>query len=260
MLKGKAALVTGSTSGIGQAIAEALAEAGATVMLNGFGEPAAIEAQRSALAERSDATVLFNGADLSQGDAVEALVRDTQQRLGGLDILVNNAGIQHVSPVEDFPPDQWDRVIAINLTSNFRAIRAAVPEMRRRGWGRIINVASAPGLSASINKSAYIAAKHGVVGLTKGVALEVATSGITCNAICPGWVLTPLVEKQIRDRAQEQGVSYDDMRTRLVADRTPTKQYVTPKQIGGLAVFLCSSSADQITGTPLSIDGGWMAQ
>jgi len=260
MLKGKAALVTGSTSGIGQAIAEALAEAGAKVMLNGFGEPAAIEAQRSALAERSGATVLFDGADLSRGDAVEALVKDTQQRLGGLDILVNNAGIQHVSPVEDFPPDQWDRVIAINLTSNFRAIRAAVPEMRRRGWGRIINVASAHGLSASINKSAYIAAKHGVVGLTKGVALEVATAGITCNAICPGWVLTPLVEKQIRDRAQEQGVSYDDMRTRLVADRTPTKEYVTPKQIGGLALFLCSSSADQITGAPLSIDGGWMAQ
>jgi 3-hydroxybutyrate dehydrogenase len=259
MLKGRTALVTGSTSGIGQAIAEALAVAGADVMLNGFGEAKAIERQCAQLAEAHGVRVLYNGADLARGDEVEALVGDAQQRLGGPDILVNNAGIQYVAPVEDFPPEQWDRVLAINLTSNFRAIRAAVPEMRRRKWGRIVNIASAHGLIASINKTAYIAAKHGVVGLTKAVAVETAAAGITCNAICPGWVLTPLVEKQIHDRAREQSLSYEEMRARWT-ERVPSQAFVEPKQIAGLTVFLCSPAADQMTGTPLSIDGGWVAQ
>jgi 3-hydroxybutyrate dehydrogenase len=259
MLRGRAALVTGSTSGIGEAIAEALAAAGADVMLNGLGEAKAIERQQAGLATAHGVRVLYNGADLSRGAEVEALVRDTQERLGGLDILVNNAGIQHVSPVEDFPPEQWDRILAINLSSNFHAIRAAVPQMRQRKWGRIINIASAHGLVASINKTAYIAAKHGVVGLTKAVALETAAAGITCNAICPGWVLTPLVERQIHDRAREQKLSYEEMRARWT-ERTPSQGFVEPAQIGGLAVFLCSPAADQITGAPLSIDGGWVAQ
>jgi 3-hydroxybutyrate dehydrogenase len=229
-------------------------------MLNGFGEAKAIERQAAELAKAHGVRVHYNGADLARGEDVAALVKDTQQRLGGLDILVNNAGIQHVSPIEDFPPEQWDRVLAINLSSNFHAIRAALPQMRQRKWGRIINIASAHGLSASVNKSAYVAAKHGVVGLTKGVALEVATAGITCNAICPGWVLTPLVEKQIHDRAREAGKSYEETRASWVEGRAATGQFVTPEQIGGLAVFLCSPAADPITGAPLSIDGGWMAQ
>ena len=259
-LKGRTALVTGSTSGIGKAIAESLAAAGADIVLNGLGEAAAIEAQRRALAGTAGVKVHYNGADLANGPAIDAMIRETEALFGRLDILVNNAGIQHVSPVEDFPPEQWDRVIAINLTSNFRAIRAALPGMKARGWGRIVNIASAHGLTASVNKSAYIAAKHGVVGLTKAVALEAATHGVTCNAICPGWVLTPLVEKQIHDRAREAGISYEAMKVKLVADRTPTQQYVTPAQIGGLAAFLCTPAADQMTGTALSVDGGWTAQ
>jgi len=259
-LKGRTALVTGSTSGIGKAIAESLAAAGADIVLNGLGEAGAIEAQRQALARSAGVKVHYNGADLASGPAIDAMVKQAEALFGRLDILVNNAGIQHVAPVDEFPPEQWDRVIAINLTSNFRAIRAALPGMKARGWGRIVNIASAHGLSASVNKTAYVAATHGVVGLTKAVALEVATRGITCNAICPGWVLTPLVEKQIRDRAEEAGIGYEQMKVKLVADRTPTQEYVTPAQIGGLAAFLCSPAADQMTGAALSIDGGWMAQ
>lgn len=193
-------------------------------------------------------------------EAAIAMVSEAEAQYGAVDILVNNAGIQHVSPIEDFDDERWDKVIEINLSSNFHAIKHALPAMRRKGWGRIINVASAHGLSASPFKSAYVAAKHGVIGLTKAVALETGGSGVTCNAICPGWVLTPLVEQQIRARAADSGQSYEEEKVALVAEKTPSKDFSTPEQIGGLAVFLCSPSADQITGAPLSIDGGWMAQ
>lgn len=259
-LKGRTALVTGSTSGIGQGIAEALAAAGADVVLNGFGRREEIERLREEMAQAHGVRVHYNAADLTDGAQIDRMIAEAQALFGGLDILVNNAGIQHVSPIESFPLDVWDRVIAINLTSSFRAIRQALPGMRERGWGRIVNVASAHGLSASPQKAAYVAAKHGVVGLTKVVALETATDPITCNAICPGWVLTPLVEQQIRDRAREAGLSYEEMKVKLVADRTPSREYATPEQIGGLTVFLCGPAAEQITGAALSIDGGWMAQ
>jgi len=260
MLKGKTALVTGSTSGIGKGIAEALAGEGANIVLNGFGDADEIEQHRADLAERTSVAVTYSGADLSQPKAVAAMVSEAEAQYGAVDILVNNAGIQHVSPIEDFDDERWDKVIEINLSSNFHAIKHALPAMRRKGWGRIINVASAHGLSASPFKSAYVAAKHGVIGLTKAVALETGGSGVTCNAICPGWVLTPLVEQQIRARAADSGQSYEEEKVALVAEKTPSKDFSTPEQIGGLAVFLCSPSADQITGAPLSIDGGWMAQ
>lgn len=260
MLKGKTALVTGSTSGIGEGIAKALAAEGANIVLNGFGEAAAIEALRQEIAEKNGVTVTYDGADMTKPAEIARMVKDAEGQFGSVDILVNNAGIQHVSPIEEFPEERWDAVIAINLSSAFHTTKAALPAMRGKGWGRVINVASAHGLAASANKSAYVAAKHGVIGLTKVTALETAGSGITCNAICPGWVLTPLVEKQIRDRAAEAGRSYEEMKVDLVAEKTPTKDFATPAQIGGLAVFLCSPSADQITGAPLSIDGGWIAQ
>jgi len=260
MLKGKTALVTGSTSGIGKGIAEALAAEGANIVLNGFGDADEIEQQRADLAEKSGVAVTYLGTDLSQPKAIAAMISEIEAQFGAVDILVNNAGIQHVSPIEDFDDERWDKVIEINLSSNFHTIKHALPGMRRKNWGRIINVASAHGLSASPFKSAYVAAKHGVVGLTKAVALETGGSGVTCNAICPGWVLTPLVEKQIRARAEESGRSYGEEKLALVAEKTPSKDFSTPEQIGGLAVFLCSSAADQITGAPLSIDGGWMAQ
>ena len=260
MLKGKTALVTGSTSGIGQGIAEALAAEGANIVLNGFGEAAAIETLRAEIADRNGITVTYDGADMSKPAEIARMVEDAEARFGAIDILVNNAGIQYVSPIEAFPEERWDAVIAINLSSAFHSTKAALPAMRGKGWGRIINVASAHGLSASANKAAYVAAKHGVVGLTKVTALETGGSGITCNAICPGWVLTPLVKKQIEDRAAASGRSYDEEKLDLVAEKTPSKDFSTPEQIGGLAVFLCSAHADQITGAPLSIDGGWMAQ
>ncbi len=260
MLKGKTALVTGSTSGIGQGIAEALAAEGANIVLNGFGEAAAIEALRQEIADKNGVTVTYDGADMTKPAEIARLVKDAEGQFGAVDILVNNAGIQHVAPIEEFPEERWDAVIAINLSSAFHTTKAALPAMRSRGWGRVINIASAHGLSASANKSAYVAAKHGIVGLTKVTALETGGSGITCNAICPGWVLTPLVKKQIEDRAAASGRSYDEEKLALVAEKTPSKDFSTPEQIGGLAVFLCSSSADQITGAPLSIDGGWMAQ
>ncbi|MBV8914102.1 MAG: 3-hydroxybutyrate dehydrogenase [Acetobacteraceae bacterium] len=259
-LKGKVALVTGSTSGIGLGIARELARAGADVMLNGFGEPAAIEAVRAELAGAAGVRAAFNGADLSKREAVLGLVKATASELGRLDILVNNAGIQHTSPIATFPPEKWDAVIAINLSAAFHAMQAAIPGMQQAGWGRIINIASAHGLVASAEKSAYVAAKHGVVGLTKVGALELANSGVTVNAICPGWVLTPLVQAQIDARAKAEGVDVEKVSRELLTEKQPMAQFTTPEGIGGLAVFLCSQAARTITGAALSIDGGWVAQ
>ena len=260
MLKGRSALVTGSTSGIGLGIAEALAAEGADVMLNGFGEPGEIQKLVGALGKRHEVKVLFSGADISKVDEVQEMVRYAEKALGHLDILVNNAGIQHVDPVEKFPAERWDAVLATNLSSNFHAIQAALPQMRKRGWGRIINIASAHGLVASTGKAAYVAAKHGVLGLTKVVALETATSGITCNAICPGWVLTPLVEKQIEANAKRDRVPLGQARQRLLGEKQPSGEFATPAQIGALALFLCSEAASQIRGAALPVDGGWTAQ
>ena len=257
-LKGRNAVVTGSTSGIGLGIARALAAQGCGIMLNGFGD--GIEESRAALAQEFGVAVLYNGADLSKAEECVALVEDAQKRLGGVDILVNNAGIQHVDAVENFPAARWDAVIAINLSSAFHTIRAALPAMKAQGWGRLINVASVHGLVASVNKAAYVAAKHGIVGLTKVVALENAETAITCNAICPGWVLTPLVQKQIDARAAQQGVSVAEAGRDLLSEKQPSKRFTSPEQLGELAVFLCSSAADNMTGTTLTMDGGWTAQ
>lgn len=260
MLKGKTALVTGSTSGIGQGIAEALAAEGANIVLNGFGDAGEIEKLRQEIAGKHGVRVAYDAADMSKPKDILRMVREAQDEFGAIDVLVNNAGIQHVAALEDFPDERWDAVIAINLSSAFHTTKAALPAMRKKGWGRIINIASAHGLVASPQKSAYVAAKHGVVGLTKVTALETGGSGITCNAICPGWVLTPLVKKQIEDRAKASGRSYDEEKYDLVVDKTPSKDFSTPEQLGGLAVFLCSPSADQITGASISSDGGWTAQ
>ena len=260
MLKGKVAIVTGSTSGIGLGTARALADAGADVMLNGFGEPDDVAALVRDIAHDHGVRVRHNGADLTRTDGVEALVGETLAAWGRIDILVNNAGIQHVAPVEDFPVDRWDAVIALNLSAVFHATRLALPGMKERGWGRIVNIASAHGLVASTHKAAYVAAKHGVVGLTKVVGLEAAGTGVTCNAICPGWVLTPLVQKQIDALAAARGLSNDAARAELLGAKQPSGDFVTPGQIGGFTTFLCSPAADQITGAALSIDGGWTAQ
>jgi 3-hydroxybutyrate dehydrogenase len=259
MLKGKVALVTGSTSGIGLAIARALARQGANVMLNGFGEPALIERLKKEIAG-GGVKVEFNGADMTKPGEIESLVRDTAAKLGSLDILVNNAGIQHVAPIDQFPAERWDAVLAINLSSSFHTIKHALPLMKQRGWGRIINIASSHGLVASVEKVAYVAAKHGIVGLTKVVALETARTAITCNAICPGWVLTPLVQKQIDARAAEKRIPVEEAKLGLLGEKQPSLEFVTPEQIGELAVFLCSEAAAQIRGAAYSIDGGWTAQ
>ena len=259
-LTGKSAIVTGSTSGIGKAIAETLARAGANVMLNGFGDAAEIETQRAALAAAAKVEVAYHGADMSKPAEIRDMVANAAAKLGKVDILVNNAGIQFVSPVEQFPDDRWDAIIAINLSSAFHATKAALPGMRKAGWGRIINVASAHGLVASADKSAYVAAKHGIVGLTKTVALETAGSGITCVAICPGWVLTPLVQKQIDARAVAEKLSPEAAKAALLSEKQPSKEFATPEQIGETALFLCSSAADQITGSTIALDGGWLAQ
>src|SRR6185295_3132447 len=245
MLKDKTALVTGSTSGIGLAIARALARQGANVMLNGFGEPALIEKLKKEIAA-SGARVEFHPADMTQPAQIAELVRETAARLGSLDVLVNNAGIQHVAPIDQFPAERWDAVIAINLSSSFHTIKHALPLMKRAGWGRIINIASTHGLVASADKAAYVAAKHGVIGFTKVVALETARSGVTCNAICPGWVLTPMVEKQIADRAKSEKVSIDEAKIELLAEKQPSQEFATPEQLGALAVFLCSDAAAQM--------------
>lgn len=260
MLKGKTAVVTGSTSGIGLGIAQALAAQGAEVMLNGFGDRKSIEELRLGLERLSGAKAAYHEADMSKPAEVAALVLDAERLFGKVDILVNNAGVQFVSPIEDFPADKWDLILSINLTSSFHTIRAALPGMRARNWGRIVNIASAHGLVASVNKAAYVAAKHGLVGLTKTVALETAATGVTCNAICPGWVLTPLVQKQIDALAAHNRMTIEAAKAKLLSEKQPSGNFATPEQIGGIAVFLCSDAASQIRGASLSVDGGWTAQ
>ncbi len=255
-VKGRVALVTGSTSGIGLGIALALAEQGARVMLNGFGDvDGALAAVR-----KHDAGARHHAADMSKPAEIEDMVRSCEREFGRLDVLVNNAGIQHVAPVHEFPVERWDAIIAINLSSAFHAMRMALPGMRARNWGRIINIASAHGLVASAAKSAYVAAKHGVVGLTKVAALENATTGVTVNAVCPGWVLTPLVQKQVDARAAADGVDNEEAKRRLLAEKQPSLQFTTPEQLAGLCLFLCSPPADNVRGVAWQVDGGWTAQ
>ncbi|WP_222908253.1 3-hydroxybutyrate dehydrogenase [Pseudomonas sp. DNDY-54] len=255
ILKGKTALVTGSTSGIGLGIACKLAEAGANVMLNGFGDVDAAMARVSAFGTR----VLHHPADMADAEQIGELIGQTERDFGSLDVLVNNAGIQHVAPVERFPVERWNSIIAINLSSVFHTMRLALPGMRERNWGRIINISSVHGLVASTQKAAYVAAKHGVIGLTKTVALETATTGITCNALCPGWVLTPLVQQQIDSKAKAHG---DPMRAtrELLMEKQPSLDFVTPEELGELAVFLCSDAGRQVRGAAWNVDGGWLAQ
>jgi 3-hydroxybutyrate dehydrogenase len=259
-LDGRRALVTGSTSGIGLGIARALAQAGCSVMLNGFGNPAHIESIQRELQHISSHPACYDGADVSAAAGCRNLVARTLEHLGGLDIVVNNAGIQHVAPVEEFPTEQWDRILAINLSAAFHIIAAAVPTMRMSGWGRIINIASVHGVVASINKSAYVAAKHGLLGLAKVVALELAHEPITCNAICPGFVLTPLIEQQIDVRAHELNISQDSAQHELLKEKQPSLRFTRVEDIGALVVFLSSDAAANITGASLPIDGGWTAQ
>ena len=256
MLKGKTALVTGSTSGIGLGIALCLARQGANLVLNGFGEFEAAKSQVAALG----AKVGYHGADMSKPAEIAEMMAYAAREFGGVDVLLNNAGIQHVAKVEDFPVEKWDAIIAINLSSAFHTARLALPGMRAKNWGRIINIASAHGLVASPQKSAYVAAKHGLIGFTKSTALEVATTGITSNAICPGWVLTPLVQKQIDDRAAREGISVDKAKLDLLSEKQPSLEFVTPEQLGELAVFLCSPAGDNVRGVAWAVDGGWTAQ
>jgi 3-hydroxybutyrate dehydrogenase len=259
MLRGKTALITGSTSGIGQGIAEALAAQGCNIVLNGFGDPSEIEALRTKIARAHDVNVLHDGADMSKGDAITAMMDKAIKQFGAIDILVNNAGIQHVAPIDEFPVEKWNAVIAIDLVASFYTVRRALPAMKERRWGRIINVASAHALVASPFKSAYVAAKHGVAGLTKTVALEVAEHGITVNAVCPGYVLTPLVEKQIPDTAKARGITQEQVVKDVLLAAQPTKQFVTVGQVAALCVFLASDDAASITGAILPIEGGWTA-
>jgi 3-hydroxybutyrate dehydrogenase len=260
MLRGKTAIVTGSTSGIGLGIATGLAAEGCDLMLNGFGDAAAIEALGKKLTEEHRVRVAYCPADISKPAEIRDMVKATVEQFGGVDILVNNAGIQHVAKVVDFPEERWDAVIAINLSAAFHAAKAALPHMTAKGWGRIINIASAHGLVASGEKAAYVTAKHGLVGLTKVIAIEAANNGITCNAICPGWVLTTLVQKQIEARAAAQGIPYSQAHDDLLREKQPMLQYTTREKIAGLAVFLCGEAASTMTGAALSIDGGWVAQ
>ena len=256
MLKGKTAIVTGSTSGIGLGIAKALAAQGANIVLNGFGDVDGPKDEIAALG----AQVGYHGADMSKPAEIEAMVQYATTTFGGVDILVNNAGIQHVARVENFPPERWDAIIAINMSSAFHATRLALPGMQAKNWGRIINVASVHGLVGSAEKSAYVAAKHGVVGLTKVTALENATSGVTCNAICPGWVLTPLVQKQVDAKAAAQGISNAEATKQLLGEKEPSLQFTTPEELGALAVFFCSPAGDNVRGVAWNMDGGWAAQ
>ncbi|HEX4855701.1 MAG TPA: 3-hydroxybutyrate dehydrogenase [Limnobacter sp.] len=253
------ALVTGSTSGIGLGIAQRLAARGVNIMLNGFGTAEQIEAARQSILAYG-VKVGYHGADLSNPAEIEDLVKSTEALFGKVDVLVNNAGIQHVAPVESFDPAKWDAIIAINLTAAFHTIRAVLPGMQARNWGRIVNIASAHGLVASANKSAYVAAKHGIVGLTKVVALENARSGVTCNAVCPGWVLTPLVQAQVDARAATENTSIEVAKVNLLSEKQPSQEFVTPEQLGGLVLFLCSPDAQEVRGVAWNMDGGWVAQ
>lgn len=259
-LDGKTAFITGSTSGIGLAMARALAFEGATIMLNGLGDAAAIEATRAALAAETGRDIAYHGANMLHAAEITDAVETTVKTFGSIDILVNNAGIQHVSPIDSFPEDKWDAVIGINLTAAFVGTKAALPHMRAKGWGRIINTASAHGLVGSAGKSAYVAAKHGIVGLTKVTALETAEEAITCNAINPGWVRTELVEHQIEAKAQEAGCDAEAAAAEILREKQPSMEFVTPEQLGGVIVFLCSPAADQITGISVPVDGGWTAR
>ena len=260
ILQGRVAVVTGSTSGIGLGIARALAAEGADILLNGFGDAGEIERLRRDLEEQSGVRAAYSGADMTRPPEIARMIEEAGQKFGRVDILVNNAGIQHTAPVHEFPLDKWDAILAINLSAAFHATRAVLPQMLQRNWGRIINIASAHGLVASKDKSAYVAAKHGLVGFTKVVALETATTGITCNAICPGWVLTTLVQKQIDSRAEREGIDLARAKHNLLAEKQPSQEFVTPEQIGAFALFLCSDAAQQIRGQALAMDGGWTAQ
>ena len=258
-LKGKTALITGSTSGIGLAYAKVLAAEGAAIMINGFGDAAEIEKERAALAQTSGAEALYSPADMTKPAEIAAMVAECAEKLGGPDILISNAGVQHVAPIEEFPIEKWDQIIAINLSSTFHAVRAALPGMKAKKWGRIINTASAHSLTASPFKSAYVAAKHGLAGLTKTVALEAATFGVTANCISPGYVWTPLVEKQIPDTMKARGMTREQVMNDVLLAGQPTKEFVTVEQVAALALFLCRDEAASITGANLSIDGGWTA-
>jgi len=260
MIRGKSVLVTGSTSGIGLAVARAFAAEGSNVTLNGFGDPEAVEQQRRGLEETFGVTAAYSNADVSKPDEIATMISDTEKAFGAIDVLVNNAGIQFVAKVEDFPVDKWDAVIATNLSAAFHTCRGALRGMKARGWGRVVNIASAHGLVASAEKAAYVAAKHGLVGLTKVVAIETADYGITCNAICPGWVMTPLVAQQVEARAKAAGKSFEEAKQGFVAEKQPMARYTRPEDIGALAVFLAGDAAATITGACYPIDGGWTAQ
>tara|TARA_R110002124_G_scaffold64985_2_gene177487 strand:+ start:294460 stop:295245 length:786 start_codon:yes stop_codon:yes gene_type:complete len=259
-LRNKTALITGSTSGIGFGVAKRLAAQGADIVLNGFGDADEIEVLRAAIVKDYGVKCFYIAADLSSEAGVDALFNESKEFCAGFDIVVNNAGIQHVSPIVDFPADKWQLIQDLMLSAPFHIIKRAVPYMRKRDWGRIINIASVHGKVASVNKSAYVAAKHGLIGLGKVVALETALDKITCNAICPGWVLTPLVEKQVDLRVKQDGMNWDEAKLSLLSEKQPSVEFATPEQIGGLVSFLCSADADQITGSELTIDGGWTAQ
>lgn len=260
VLAGKTALITGSTSGIGKAMAEALAAAGAGIVLNGLGKLDEIENQRATLEEQYRVKVSYQGADMSRPEEIETMMAAAAQEHGRIDILINNAGIQHVADIAEFPPERWDAIIAINLSSAFHTTRLALPGMRQAGWGRIINVASVHGLVASRHKSAYVAAKHGIIGLTKATALDAAGSRVTCNALCPGWVLTGLVQQQVDALAEREGLDQETAKARLVGEKMPSEEFVTQEQIAALTVFLCGPHAAQINGASLPVDGGWTAQ
>ena len=259
-LAGKTALVTGSTSGIGLGIAHALAAQGANIVFNGFGDAAMIDQLQKSTASDHGVQTSYSGADMSKPAEIEQMMKEAAARFGGVDILVNNAGIQHVANIEDFPVDRWDAVIAINLTASFHTTRLALPHMQQKNWGRIINIASVHGLVASAGKSAYVAAKHGLIGLTKVTALENAHTGITCNAICPGWVLTPLVQKQVDARAGAEQIPPEQAKKELLMEKQPSGEFVTPEELGAMAVFLCSPAANQVRGAAWNMDGGWAAQ
>ncbi|WP_229477098.1 3-hydroxybutyrate dehydrogenase [Massilia rubra] len=260
MLSGKSALVTGSTSGIGLGIARSLAREGANIVFNGFGDAGQIDKLHTDLGREFGVQTAYHNADMSKPSEIEAMMRFATDKFGGVDVLVNNAGIQHVANIEDFPAEKWDAIIAINLTSAFHTTRLALPAMKQKNWGRIINLASVHGLVGSAQKSAYVAAKHGLVGFTKVTALETAGTGVTCNAICPGWVLTPLVQKQVDDRAARDGIGNEEAKKALLGEKQPSGEFVTPEELGALAVFLCSAAGNQVRGVAWNMDGGWAAQ